>query len=877
MKNHGFRDAATVLSPLCLLIACLACLAGPAAAAEIPSIDSEIAVPGWWVIGPFPAGVREPGTDGLAYYDEPPLDNPLLQTSFPSLLVPGGLARWHYIPSGDDGTVTVDFPEITEESLELITDAWGFAGAMDKSYAFMSVDVPHGPRRALIDLERAGGFQLNGLPYGADPYGHHLGPTPVVLDQGPNEFKITISRGGSFQFRILPAEQDLLVLDNALTLPDLVRGEVPPRFFGLALVNTTDEWIELSGYDVTGGSAASLYGWAEHYPVRIAPLAVQSYAVKLWPAPDALAADFPDDKATLELQLNYGTGTQAVELELNVVDPAAARRVTFMSLIDDSVQYYGLLPPKDYDPGKQYGVIVSLHGAGVEAIGQARSYQPKDFAFVVAPTNRRCFGFDWQDWGRRDIFDVLFHLYATHLGQIDDNRVHLTGHSMGGHGTWYNAFTDPGVWASAAPSAGWTTFDLYVPMYLRRNATTGDPRANLIWQLALREDNTLVLADNALNLPIYALEGGADDNVPPQQPRMLVEELKRRGYEVEYEEVPGMGHWWGRPETPFTDCIDNERHNRLWRETVRDPWPRHVLFRTHNFSISHHAYWVWIEAPEQAYRDTVIDAQVTDDGDVVVKTTNVRALMLELSPELLPGGLARLTIDGQPFEILINRRAYLHFQFVDGRWQTGRYAPTGLHKSMTCYGPWREVMMAPFYIVYGTSGGAEKARINLNLARLYAQQWWYRGNGRCTIIPDTEFRRELDESNLILLGGPDCNTVTRWLVDRFPIQPVEGGVRVGGRLVAGDDLTYKFVYPQPYSIKGNVVLVEGGTSPEAMQRLASFTGVYSGGGFPDWMVWGDGVKLKGFAGAHAVGFFDMDWQVADDLTFWNEPLIDGLR
>ena len=56
-----------------------------------------------------------------------------------------------------------------------------------------------------------------------------------------------------------------------------------------------------------------------------------------------------------------------------------------------------MLPPKNYDSGKKYALILSLHGAGVEAYRQVDAYTKKDWAFVVAPTNRRPFGFDWQD------------------------------------------------------------------------------------------------------------------------------------------------------------------------------------------------------------------------------------------------------------------------------------------------------------------------------------------------------------------------------------------------------------------------------------------------------------------------------------------------
>ena len=53
--------------------------------------------------------------------------------------------------------------------------------------------------------------------------------------------------------------------------------------------------------------------------------------------------------------------------------------------------------------------MLTLHGASVDAFNQARSYSPKPDLWIVAPTNRRPFGFDWQDWGRLDAYEVLDH------------------------------------------------------------------------------------------------------------------------------------------------------------------------------------------------------------------------------------------------------------------------------------------------------------------------------------------------------------------------------------------------------------------------------------------------------------------------------------
>ena len=108
---------------------------------------------------------------------------------------------------------------------------------------------------------------------------------------------------------------------------------------------------------------------------------------------------------------------------------------------------------------KKPGLVLTLHGAAVEAIGQAEAYAPKPGLHIVAPTNRRPYGFDWEDWGRLDALEVLD--LAQRTLQTDPRRTYLTGHSMGGHGTWHLGVTFPDRFAAIAPSAGWISMMSY--------------------------------------------------------------------------------------------------------------------------------------------------------------------------------------------------------------------------------------------------------------------------------------------------------------------------------------------------------------------------------------------------------------------------------
>ena len=112
------------------------------------------------------------------------------------------------------------------------------------------------------------------------------------------------------------------------------------------------------------------------------------------------------------------------EIKFRVRKPHESFCETFLSKIDSSVQYYAVLPPKNYNPDKKYALIFALHGAGVEARGLVNAYSQKDWAFIVAPTNRRRFGFDWEDWGRLDALEILNIVKKKY--PIDTLRIYLT-------------------------------------------------------------------------------------------------------------------------------------------------------------------------------------------------------------------------------------------------------------------------------------------------------------------------------------------------------------------------------------------------------------------------------------------------------------------
>ena len=247
---------------------------------------------------------------------------------------------------------------------------------------------------------------------------------------------------------------------------------------------------------------------------------------------------------------------------------------TFRSGIDGSVQYYAVNPATPLEsPRTGSALFLSLHGAGVEARGQADAYSGKKWGTIVCPTNRRPYGFDWEDWGRLDALEVLD--LATARFRPDPSRIYLTGHSMGGHGTWQLGVWFPDRFAAIGPSAGWISFNSYANP--NRSPATNEMQRMLARAAAGCE--TLLMATNYLQEGVYILHGDADDNVPVTEAREMRRVLGEFHRDFSFHEQPGAGHWWDALDEPGADCVDWApmfdffAHHRIPEDRERSPSP----------------------------------------------------------------------------------------------------------------------------------------------------------------------------------------------------------------------------------------------------------------------------------------------------------------
>lgn len=189
-------------------------------------------------------------------------------------------------------------------------------------------------------------------------------------------------------------------------------------------------------------------------------------------------------------------------------------RRAYRSTVDSTLQPYRLFVPAAYDGVKALPLVVALHGMGgnensffdLYANGALKTEAEKRGYLVVTPKGRGAASM-YQGDAEKDVMDVLAEVRRDYL--VDPSRIFLTGHSMGGYGTWSIAMNHPEVFAALAPVAG-----------------GGNPAR----------------MDAIRHIPQLVVHGDADRTVAVTQSRNMVEAAKKAGAEVKYIEVPGGNH-----------------------------------------------------------------------------------------------------------------------------------------------------------------------------------------------------------------------------------------------------------------------------------------------------------------------------------------------
>ena len=413
--------------------------------------------------------------------------------------------------------------------------------------------------------------------------------------------------------------------------------------------------------------------------------------------------------------------------------------VTFRSTVDGSEQPYALYVPKTYDPARRFPLVVSLHEEesnhvlhlrqvfgipprygetgrrGLDALAPAHAV---DF-LVACPFARGSMGY--QGIAEQDVYDVLADVERRY--RVDQDRVYLTGSSMGGGGALWLALTRPDVWAAAAPVCA----DVF--------------------------PGTAELAPNALHLPIRLYHGDADPAVPVESSRQWQRLLLSLRSPVEYIEFPGVRH----------NAWDLAYRNGAifdWFAPIRRAAdPDRVRLATRSLRYAS-AWWARIDAMPRG---------VLASLDAVRSAAGIRVETQEVDAFTLSTAAKAVTIDGSP--VRLRPLAPRSFSRTERGWTQSPSAAAALQ------GPIVEAVDGRHIYVYGA--GDERAR-----GYAQAAAAWSSSRSHLNLALPVKSDREVDDddlagANLVLFGTPQTNRLMARFAPQYPLALDAGAADYG--------------------------------------------------------------------------------------------------
>ncbi len=541
----------------------------------------------------------------------------------------------------------------------------------------------------------------------------------------------------------------------------------------------------------------------------------------------------------------------------------------YVSAVDGSVQPYGLIIPKDYDPKKPARLDVVLHGSmkpvGLSELrfmnrfdeGDAQTKSPSDTNYIeLHPLGRVENCYRWA--GEADVFEAIEATCRQY--KIDRDRIVLRGMSMGASGTWHLGLKHPDRFVALGPYCG------YVDTHEFSNTPTGTfvkvgPLPDH-QEKALHMLDSVDYAANAGVVPAIACMGEKD--VFFQAHVLMGKAMEKEGLKMVNLISPGTGH-----------VIDPKTHAEQMKRIKEfadkgmDRSPKQLRFVTWTLKYNE-CHWLRALGLGEHYARAELEASVAEDGTVDVKEPK-NVTRFAILPPVLQGANPKLRVGGAevalpprgenapPARHVIGRK--------DAKWvYLGTLDAVKLDgKQPGLQGPIDDAFTTPFLCVRGTGKAwnpAVQAWADANLKR-FAYEWHRYFRGELLVKDDTAVTDEdVKKYNLILFGDPGSNVLIARVLPKLPLKWTEKELAFGKGAYASAEHAPVLIHPNPLAAGRYVVLNSGHTFRE--KELASLNYLL----FPrlgDWTILKVGAKSPTNPSdaldeeVIRAGFFDERW------------------
>lgn len=421
----------------------------------------------------------------------------------------------------------------------------------------------------------------------------------------------------------------------------------------------------------------------------------------------------------------------------------------YESEADSSGQPFIINIPEDYSSDEATPLSVFLHGANGDHQDHHQEYSNLRGKFFVSVLGRSRTG-AYVGLAEADVLDVIDYVQAN--WNIDPDRIHLSGLSMGAGGVYQLASRYPHRFASASPICG--------TIHLK-------PYANL------------------LTMPIYATFSIDDPQSPYGPIQDTFAKLSKMGGKAVLDTTVGLGHAaWTYEE--------GNRRNKLWTQKQIRPDSKDVrkIDYTAFDGQAVRGWWAriekWGSSPQAARFVLNTDRQ----NQLYAKLENIDTLELLLDEAPFdPNKSLQVSINAKPpliYDAPLPDSLYLING--DNGWAISDSIVRPEIRRRTPGGPNLLYNGDPLLIVYGTQGNEQENQAMLDAARIASQRksatWKARGPGKVKdgvrgnellyenlrIVADVDLSQADHQRNhLVLIGTATQNKVVSELSSRLPV------------------------------------------------------------------------------------------------------------
>ena len=543
----------------------------------------------------------------------------------------------------------------------------------------------------------------------------------------------------------------------------------------------------------------------------------------------------PADVNLMEQAVRRGTERHVASIDNQ--SPWTARRgklgLGYVSKVDGSVQPYGLVVPKSYDPAKAIRLDVVLHGStrpvGLSELrftarfdeGDGENLSPPDQPFVeLHPLGRVENCYRWA--GETDVFEAIDDVCRRY--NIDRHRIVLRGMSMGASGTWHLGLKHPDRFIALGPYCGYVDTHQFSETPLPNFVKVGVLPEHQ--ELGLHMLDSIDYAANTGVVPAIACMGEKDIFFSAHV--IMGEAMRREGLTMTNLISPGTGH--------VIDPVTQAEQLRLIAEqvSVAPRRPRKLRFVTWTLKYNR-CHWLEVLQLDRHYARAEFSAKLVDGVLTIDEPLNINSFAI-LGHEL-PEQPQWLRIGASKTELpLPNGRVELARR--DGEWQMlDAVNPASLSgKQPGLQGPIDDAFTSPFLCVRGTGQPWNTAAHEYAIASLqrFETEWHHYFRGVLPVKDDTAVTAEdLRTRNLILFGDPGSNSLIAKALPQLPLAWSKASLRIAGHDYTSANHVPALIAPNllPGATGKYIVLNSGHTFRES--ELAKLNYLL----FPRWGDW----------------------------------------